>query len=84
MVQAMTQVAPYGNLLIQESMQEFIEVFQLYGPGFKGKVDLLDCVSIGISWHFSGGQQFSDIEGEFRRLREAEESLEDTDYHGAP
>jgi hypothetical protein len=85
--QAIDLTAPYGNLFIREGMMEFEEVFELYGPGYKGKVDLLDATSIGICWNldssFGGG---IDVEGEYRRLREADEDLEDVNqrYRGAP
>jgi hypothetical protein len=86
MVQAITQVAPYGNLWVREEMSEFLEVFELYGPGYGGKVDLLDAVSIGISWKMKKGQIVSDYEGEFRRLREEDEELDGgkTSFMGAP
>jgi hypothetical protein len=85
-VQAVTLVAPFGNLLIREGMMELEELFELYGPGYKGKVDLIDALAIGISWNlgksFGGG---ADVEGEFRRLREEEESLPNVnDWQGAP
>lgn len=87
-VQSITQIAPYGNLLIREGMAEFEEVFELYGPGYKGKVDLLDAVSIGIAWKL---RRYSTdplvIEGEFDRLREMESTIPDMDpmeYQGAP
>lgn len=85
-VQAITMVAPYGNLLIGENHQEFIEVFTLFGPGYKGKVDLLDAVSIGISHIFSRGGSSVDIEGDYQRLREEEETLPDINeaFQGAP
>lgn len=86
MVQAITMVAPYGNLMVNDKHQEFFEVFTLYGPGYGGKVDLLDAVSIGISWRFARGTTSADIEGEFQRLREAEDHLPDINYsfQGAP
>lgn len=84
-VQAMTSVAPYGNLLIREGMAEFEEVFELFGPGYGGKVDLLDAVATGITWHISGHSfNGADVEAEFRRLREEEDSLEMPVFQGAP
>lgn len=86
-VQSITQVAPYGNLWIREGMTEFEEVFQLYGPGYRGKVDLLDAVSIGIAWKLQGYIRDPEtLEGEFQRLREVEASIPDIndDWRGAP
>lgn len=85
-IQAITAVAPYGQLFIREGMAEFEEVFELYGPAFEGKDDLIDMVATGITWHFgktySGGD---DYEGEFQRLRADEEDLEEqSNWQGAP
>lgn len=89
-VQAFTAVAPFGQLLIREEHAEFVEAFELYGPEFADHDDLLDAVSIGISWKFGKGYGGTDdneaIEAEFRRLRDAEEELSDVNdaYMGAP
>lgn len=86
-VQSITQTAPFGDLLIREGMAEFEEAFELYGPGYRGKVDLLDAVAIGIAWKMKSFKSDSDtIEGEFARLREVEDSLPDNDpdWQGAP
>lgn len=86
-VQAITLVAPYGNLLIREGMSEFEELFELYGPGYGGKVDLIDAVAMGIIWNMGhASYQPADIEGEFQKLREIEDSLEDINagFQGAP
>lgn len=85
--QAITAVAPFGKLFVREGMSEFEEVFELYGPGYDGKDDLIDAVSIGISWHFGQGYSASeDVEGEFTRIREADAELPDVNesYLGAP
>jgi hypothetical protein len=84
-VQAITTTAPYGGLLIREGMAEFEEVFELYGPGYEGKVDLIDAVAMGIAWYSEKGYGTADVEGEFRRLRDAEKDLDEIDdFQGAP
>jgi hypothetical protein len=87
-VQSFTQVAPYGNFLIGEGMTDFEEVFELYGPGYKGKVDLLDACALGIT-HLLEGRMYQDdveLEAEFRRIKELDEPLDNVndEFQGAP
>lgn len=86
-VQAILKIAPWGQFFIREGMMELEEVFELYGPGYAGKVDLLDSIAMGISWRFENNAYAgADVEGEFRRLRDLEDDLPEveTAWRGAP
>lgn len=87
-VQSFTQVAPYGNFLIRETMTDFLEAFELYGPGYLGKVDLLDACALGITHLLEGRLHQDDVEleAEYRRLKELDAELDDVTpaYQGAP
>jgi hypothetical protein len=48
-------------------------------------VDLIDAVAMGIAWYSEKGYGTADVEGEFRRLRDAEKDLDEIDdFQGAP
>ena len=87
-IQAVTQVAPFGNFLIREGMSDFIEQFERYSPQSRDHDDLLDAVSMGLDDN-QGGMLLSDndyIEGEFRRLGDWPEGEHGhrRDFMGAP
>jgi len=88
-VQAVTQVAPYGALFLRDNMAELEEQFTLYGPGYVGHDDLLDAMAMGIIWNtgrLTWGSVDSDpIEAEYRELREMDSGLEEAiEWQGAP
>lgn len=83
-VQAFVSIAPYGKFKVHPSHQKFIEQFTGYSETYRGKVDVLDMVAIGIS--SKKGQQFSDaaIEGEYAKLKESDDDVPELEFQSCP
>lgn len=83
-VQALVSVAPYRNLKVHPSHTKFIEQYTGYSETYRGKVDVLDMVAIGIS--SKKGQQLHDsaIEAEFERLAESDSTLPEPEFQSCP
>lgn len=83
-VQAFVSIAPYGKFKTHPSHQKFIEQFTSYSETYRGKVDVLDMVAIGIS--SKKGRQFSDaaIEGEYRKLQEEDDNIPEPEFQSCP
>lgn len=83
-VQALVSVAPYHNLKVHPSHTKFIEQYTAYSETYRGKVDVLDMVAIGIS--SKKGQQLHDsaLEGEFQKLVEADNIFPEVEFQSCP
>lgn len=49
-MQALGDATAYGQFYCREEHTEFLEQFSLFYPGYKGLVDILDMVALGITW----------------------------------
>lgn len=63
-LQAVIQIAPYGDLYVHRSQLKFLEQYSIWFPNCKIHDDVLDAIAIGLSERTAS----EDIEGEYERI----------------